>query len=172
MHAYIGLGSNLGDRLGTLGRAAARLAELGALLRRSAIYETAPLGPPQPDYLNAALLLDTALSPTALLAALLGIEADQGRRREPAQRYGPRTLDLDVLLLGEGGQLVLRDPGPPPLLVPHPRLHERAFALWPLCDLDRSLRHPVLGAPLQALAEGLLGAGEAPPRLLLAGPWP
>jgi 2-amino-4-hydroxy-6-hydroxymethyldihydropteridine diphosphokinase len=170
MYAYIGLGANLGDRRGALAAGAARLGEAGAVLRRSAIYETAPVGPPQPAYLNAALLLDTPLAPLALLAALLAAEAALGRRRDPAEQNAPRTLDLDLLLLGPGGGLVVREPG---LVVPHPRLHERAFALRPLLDLDEGLRHPLIGAPLAALYERCLAAAPMTPapRPLPGDPW-
>src|SRR5690242_18192687 len=117
MDAYIGLGANLGDRLGALVRAAGLLGEVGRVRARSQVYETAPVGPPQPDYLNAAVLLETDLAPLPLLGRLLGIEAALGRVRDPRERFGPRTLDLDVLLLGPGGQLVVSEPA---LTVPHP----------------------------------------------------
>src|SRR5262245_55655457 len=125
MHAYIGLGANLGDRRETLRAATDELGRLGRLLRRSRIYETAALGldgrpADQPPYLNAALLLDADLSPQRMLADLLAIEKAHGRVRDPMQRYAPRTLDLDLLLLGEAGELRVEQPD---LQVPHPRLH-------------------------------------------------
>src|SRR5579872_3758093 len=126
MKAFIGLGANLGDRLASLVRATERLTSLGTLMGRSAVYETAPHGgPDQPDYLNAAVSLQTPLRPRDLLGGLLDIEASLGRVRVPGLRDQPRTLDLDVLLLGEHGEQVLHLPDSPALIVPHPRLQER-----------------------------------------------
>ncbi|MCS6914334.1 MAG: 2-amino-4-hydroxy-6-hydroxymethyldihydropteridine diphosphokinase [Myxococcales bacterium] len=165
MYAYVGLGANLGDRARTLAQAVVEMARLGAVLRRSSLYETEPVGPPQPRYLNAAILVDTPLSPEDLLAGLLRIEAALGRRR-PCLRDAPRTLDLDLLLLGEDGSLVFRSSD---LVVPHPRLHQRAFALRPLLDLEPALVHPVLGSPLERLYRLRLAIEQAPRP---AGPWP
>jgi 2-amino-4-hydroxy-6-hydroxymethyldihydropteridine diphosphokinase len=123
----IGLGANLGDRLATLGSALAALGRCGAVRAVSAVYETAPVGPAQPDFLNAAVLLESMLSPQALLAELLGIERSHGRERR--ERWGPRTLDLDLLCADD---LVLDEPG---LSLPHPHLPRRAFALMPLLDV-------------------------------------
>src|SRR5215475_14022793 len=95
LDAVIGLGSNLGDRVGELVRAARRISELGNVVRASAIYETSPVGPPQPDFLNAALRLETNLSPQGLLDGLLAIEQSLGRERR--ERWGPRSIDLDIL---------------------------------------------------------------------------
>lgn len=102
----------------------------------SRVHHTAAVGPPQPDYLNAVVRVMTRLSPRALLAALQAMELAAGRVR--GERWGPRTLDLDLLLYG---QRVIAEPT---LTVPHPRLHERSFVLAPLCDLDPGLRHPLL----------------------------
>lgn len=166
MHAFIGLGSNLGDRLSQLRHAAAALAALGRVLGRSAVYETVPhldaASPPHPDYLNAALWLETELAPLSLLERLLGIEHSAGRRRPPGTGPAPRTLDLDVLLLGQGGDLVLVSES---LVVPHPRLHLRAFALRPLLDLVPGLVHPALSLPLRVLYQ-MLPDDEPPPRPL------
>lgn len=126
-HYVIGLGTNLGDRLATLRSALAALGRCGSLRAVSAVYETAPVGPAQPDFLNAAVLLESMLSPQALLAELLAIERAHGRERR--ERWGPRTLDLDLLCAGE---LVLDEPG---LSLPHPQLPCRAFALMPLLDV-------------------------------------
>lgn len=128
--AYVALGSNLGDRRAHLDAACAALAALPAtrLLARSALYETAPLGPAgQQDYLNACVALSTALAPHALLDACLSIEQARGRVRR--ERWGPRTLDLDILIHGE---LTLNDDR---LTLPHPAMLERAFVLAPLADL-------------------------------------
>jgi 2-amino-4-hydroxy-6-hydroxymethyldihydropteridine diphosphokinase len=118
------------------------------------VLETAPVGgPAQPPFLNGALALDCALEPAALLAACQTIEANCARTRQV--RWGPRTLDLDLLLAGERGELVIATPS---LQVPHPRLHERAFALAPLVELAPDLVHPTLGVPLAALLERAGGA--------------
>ena len=158
MDAVIGLGSNLGPRLAHLREAVAALAKLGTVRARSALYETAPVGgPPQPDYLNAALWLSTGLVPLALLAELGLLERRAGRIR--GVRNEPRTLDLDILLLGSQGEVVLVLPE---LVVPHPRLHERAFALRPVLDLDPSLHHPALGVTLSALLAELPASALRP----------
>jgi 2-amino-4-hydroxy-6-hydroxymethyldihydropteridine diphosphokinase len=127
--AAIGLGANLGDARSTLHAARGSLAQLPqtVLLAFSALYRSAPLDATGPDFLNAAALVDTSLDPLALLAALQGIETQHGRERP--YRHAPRTLDLDLLLYGD--QVVAL----PALTVPHPRLHERAFALLPLADV-------------------------------------
>lgn len=131
---FLGLGSNLGERGLTLSAAVSAIAELGEVVAVSHCFETAPLGPPQPDYLNAACGLDSPLAPPALLAALLDIEAHAGRVR--GEHYGPRTLDLDLLLAGD---LVTHSPT---LIVPHPRLLERAFVLGPLVCIAPDVRVP------------------------------
>lgn len=157
MDAIIGLGSNLGQRLQQLRTAVTALAALGTVRARSAVYETTPVGQPtQPDYLNAAVWLRTELGPMALLAALNDLQTRAGRPRDPAQRSSSRTLDLDMLLLGEHGQSVLVLPG---LVVPHPHLHERACALRPALDLDAGLQHPALGVSLGTLL-ATIPAGE------------
>jgi len=152
MDAVIGLGSNLGDRLRHLRLAAAELMRVGRVQSRSAVYETDPVGgPPQPRYLNAALWLATELLPDALLGVLRGIERHAGRFRDGA-RDQPRTLDLDMLLLGKRGEVVVVTSD---LVVPHPRLHQRAFALRPVLDLSPTLVHPALGVPLSDLLASL-----------------
>jgi 2-amino-4-hydroxy-6-hydroxymethyldihydropteridine diphosphokinase len=134
----IGLGANLGDRLGTLKSAVLALGAHGEVQRLSHVYETPALGPPQPDYLNAAVLLGTSLPPRALLGELLRIEQRHGRERR--ERWGPRTLDLD-LLLSPG--LTLEEPG---LSLPHPELGRRSFALVPLLDVLPDARDDLSGA--------------------------
>jgi 2-amino-4-hydroxy-6-hydroxymethyldihydropteridine diphosphokinase len=137
--AYIGLGANLGDREGTIRRAVDRLGgEQGIeILGISRLRETDPVGfAEQPRFLNGALAVDTDLSPRDLLARLLAVERELGRVREAGLRYGPRTIDLDLLLYGDR---VVNEPG---LTVPHPRLAERRFALEPLHELDPGLRLP------------------------------
>ncbi len=129
--AYIGLGSNLADPCAQVRHAMDELAVLAncTLCFRSSLYATAPLGPvAQPPFVNAVVSLATALTPLALLGALQGLERDHGRVRD-GTRWGPRTLDLDLLVFGE---LQLQLPG---LVVPHPELDHRAFVLVPLAEI-------------------------------------
>jgi 2-amino-4-hydroxy-6-hydroxymethyldihydropteridine diphosphokinase len=137
--AYVGLGANLGDREGTIRRALELLdAEDGIeLVAVSTLRETDPVGyAHQPPFLNGAAAVDTELAPRELLERLLAIERKLGRVRAEGPRYGPRTIDLDLLLYGD---LVVDETG---LTVPHPRLAERRFALEPLHELDPDLRLP------------------------------
>ena len=140
--AAIGLGANLGDAAATLREAIAALARLPAteLLRTSRLYRTPAWGrTEQPDFINAVALLDTGLQAQALLQALLGIEREFGRIRIDGERWGPRTLDLDLLLHGDA---TIDEPG---LRVPHPHLHERAFALLPLAEIAPEAEIPGIG---------------------------
>jgi 2-amino-4-hydroxy-6-hydroxymethyldihydropteridine diphosphokinase len=139
LRVVIGLGSNLGDRLGQLRAAVGELASRHDVAARSAVYETAPVGPPQPDYLNAAVRLELASTLDALFADLMSIERVSGRERTPENRWGARTLDLDILW-AEGVVLAT-----PTLTVPHPRLTERAFALCPLLDVAPDAVDPRTG---------------------------
>lgn len=148
----IGLGSNLGDRRATLARARAELAAIGTVTAASCLYETPPLGPPQPSFLNAALALTTQLDPPGLLSSLLALEQRLGRVRR--ERWGPRTLDLDILWIAETPW------DSPELTVPHPELRRRAFALRPLLDVAPLATDPRDGAPYQAVLAGL-GAQSA-----------
>ena len=148
--AFVGLGANLGDREATLRAAIELLGEIDGVrvVQVSLFRETEPVGYlDQPRFLNAAVELETTLAPHALLDLLLGVERALGRTRE-GPRFGPRVVDLDLLLLDA---VVLDEPG---LTVPHPRLHERRFALEPLADLDPSLLVPGHGTVAQLL-EGL-----------------
>ncbi|MDQ3991459.1 MAG: 2-amino-4-hydroxy-6-hydroxymethyldihydropteridine diphosphokinase [Actinomycetota bacterium] len=126
---YLGLGSNLGERLASLQRAVDLLDERGAYpVRSSRVYATDPVGgPPQGEYLNAVIEVDTALSPRDLLAACTSVEDDLGRVR--AERWGPRVIDVDILTLGDA------EVDEPDLRIPHPRMHERWFVLAPLLEL-------------------------------------
>jgi 2-amino-4-hydroxy-6-hydroxymethyldihydropteridine diphosphokinase len=133
--AYLGIGSNLGERLAYLQLAVDQLAVAAGVtvLDVSPVYETAPVGgPEQPDYLNAVVAVETTLTAHELLGVAQRIEAEADRVREV--RWGPRTLDVDVLLVGD------ERVDDPDLVVPHPRMSERAFVLVPLADLDPSWR--------------------------------
>lgn len=142
----IGLGANLGDTRATLAAAFEALAALpdSRGLRRSPLYRSAPIDSSGPDYLNAVALLDTALTPQDLLHHLQAIEAVHGRLRPYVN--APRTLDLDLLLYGDR---TLREPT---LVIPHPRLHQRAFVLRPLADLAPDWAIPGLGRVADLLA--------------------
>lgn len=144
MDAVIGLGGNLGERRAALGSAVIACGTLGELIAVSALYETEPIGPPQPRYLNAALRLSTPLSADVLLAALLEIERRAGRVR--AERWAARVLDLDVLWIGG---VAIRSDG---LVVPHPELAARAFALLPLLDVAPDATDPVTGIQYARIA--------------------
>ena len=128
--AYLGLGANLGDRLESLRRAVALLGERGVrVLRSSRVYETDPVGgPDQPDFLNAVVEVEASGSARELLEVCLAVEEEMGRVRE--ERWGPRAIDLDVLTFGD------EEHDEPGLQVPHPRMHERAFVLVPLLELE------------------------------------
>lgn len=150
--AALGLGSNLGDRRATLEAGLAAINNLRgtSTLRTSPFLETDPVGSiPQPRYLNAAAIIQTTLPPRALLDHLLVIERSLGRDRAKEQRWGPRTLDIDLLLYGD---LILNEPG---LTIPHPRLHERGFVLLPLATIAPDLRVPTLSATIRELANRL-----------------
>src|SRR5262245_15158110 len=149
VYAYVGLGSNLGDREGTLRAAVGRLRNLREtrVLRLSTLRRTEPVGyVNQPRFLNGVVELETDLSARVLLGALLELERAFGRNRAAVPALGPRTLDLDLLLYG---QEVIAEPG---LEVPHPRLHERRFVLEPLAELDPSLEVPGKGSVQTLLA--------------------
>ena len=147
-HAYIGIGSNLGD---PREQVLAAIDELGAiprcrLVKRSALYASAPMGPKdQPDYVNAVVLVETFFEPTELLGRLQAIERRYGRVRD-SLRWGPRTLDLDLLVFGE----IRLDT--PELVLPHPGAHERCFVLCPLADLGKETRIPGHGTVGEMLA--------------------
>lgn len=159
--AYLGLGSNLGNRLAFLrGGRDSLVNRFDIFLRRaSGVYETEAVGGPadNPPFLNAVLEIDTALAPRDLLAACLAVEDEFGRTR-PTE-WAPRTLDIDLLLYGS---TVIDESG---LQIPHPRLQERAFVLAPLSEIAPDLRHPLLGKTIRELTDELpLPAGLAPLR--------
>jgi 2-amino-4-hydroxy-6-hydroxymethyldihydropteridine diphosphokinase len=148
--AFVGVGSNLGDRKGFIERARATLRQVRdvTFLRASRIYETDPVGgPKQWKYLNVVWEIETQLAPEEFMKCLLAIEKELGReRKEP---NAPRTIDLDLL---SWEQQVIDGEG---LVVPHPRLQERRFVLEPLADLEPEWRHPVLNKTVRQLLEEL-----------------
>ncbi len=143
--AYLLIGGNLGDRAAYLQTALKRIEETcGAISHYSSIYETAAWGnTDQPSFFNQAVVLSTTLSPAALMDQLLAIELEMGRVRE--EKYGPRTIDLDILMVND---IVLDSPT---LTIPHPQLHNRRFALLPLIEIAPTLLHPVLDKTMQEL---------------------
>jgi 2-amino-4-hydroxy-6-hydroxymethyldihydropteridine diphosphokinase len=155
----VGLGANLGERVATLKSAVLALQAHGDVQAISHLYETTAVGPPQPDYLNAAVLLESRLAPGQLLLELLAIERSHGRERR--ERWGPRTLDLDLLY---SPALLLNEPD---LTLPHPELTRRAFALTPLLDVAPSARDPHSGT---RYADLLTGLGEQGLRRLETAP--
>lgn len=155
--AYIGIGSNLDDPERQVRRAIEALASIPQTrcVRVSRLYRTSPWGrTDQPAFVNAAAEIATTLTPRALLDALLAIERQQGRHRD-GTRWGPRTLDLDILLYGDR---VIEAPG---LTIPHPHLAERAFVLLPLADLDPALHVPGRGR-ISELVDGIDTNGVEP----------
>jgi 2-amino-4-hydroxy-6-hydroxymethyldihydropteridine diphosphokinase len=149
----IALGSNLGDSLTTLQNALKLLDRISGIsvTSVSSWYKTAPVGPPQPDYLNGCALLEVELNPQELLARLLEIEQQFGRVRR--ERWGPRTLDLDLILFDD---LILQSAD---LEIPHPRMRERAFVLVPLAEIAPDWLDPVSGKSIDRLLEGLDRSG-------------
>lgn len=151
--AFVGLGSNLDSPEARVERAIQALACLPQtrLLARSSLYRSAPMGPQdQPDYVNAVVQLNTGLAPEALLDALQALERRQGRVR--TRHWGPRTLDLDILLYGDNVIATQR------LKIPHPGIAERSFVLYPLAEIDARLKVPGLG-PLRPLLQQCADAG-------------
>jgi 2-amino-4-hydroxy-6-hydroxymethyldihydropteridine diphosphokinase len=147
---FLGLGSNIGDRAANIKRACHLIGEIEAvrLVRTSSLIETKPVGyKDQPDFINAVLEIVTPLSPRKLLTAIKEIEQRMGRRR--AVRFGPRIIDVDILLFG---QRVIDEPG---LTVPHPRMHERRFVLGPLAEIAPETVHPVLKISVMELYRDL-----------------
>ncbi|TVQ62787.1 MAG: 2-amino-4-hydroxy-6-hydroxymethyldihydropteridine diphosphokinase [Phycisphaerales bacterium] len=160
--ACIALGANLGDRAASIERALAMLDALEGvrILRRSTLHATAPVtrghdAPPQPEYLNAAAAIETTLQPRALLDAMLAIERAIGRDRAGEERWGPRLIDLDLLLYADA---VIDEDG---LRVPHPRMHERRFVLAPLAEVAPNETHPTLGRRVRELLDAIRDAESA-----------
>jgi 2-amino-4-hydroxy-6-hydroxymethyldihydropteridine diphosphokinase len=148
--AYLSLGSNIGDRAGTLNAAIARLRELGNVEAISSFYETEPVEfTAQPWFLNCAIRLKTEKTPVELLSEILDLEQAMGRRRTQAK--GPRTIDIDILFFGD--TVINRAD----LTIPHPALHQRRFVLEPLAEIAPQLRHPVFNRTVAELR------GDLPP---------
>jgi 2-amino-4-hydroxy-6-hydroxymethyldihydropteridine diphosphokinase len=152
LRAVVGLGANLGDRLGSLQAAVRGIREVATVERVSRVYASAPVGPAQPDYLNGALLCSYEGTPEALLDALLAIEGRLGRVR--GEKWGPRTIDLDVLWIE--GRAYQSDR----LVVPHPHLRERAFALVPLLEVAPGAIDPSTGRSFDVPAGDLRATAE------------
>ena len=149
---FIGLGANLGDCAANLDGALERLGRVESVrvVGRSSYYRTEPVGVGnQPEFLNGAAEIETAFTAAQLLVVLKKIEADMGR--VPSERWGPRLIDLDILLCGDE---VVQEPG---LKVPHPEMHRRRFVLEPLAEIAPQAVHPVLGRSVEALLSELSG---------------
>jgi 2-amino-4-hydroxy-6-hydroxymethyldihydropteridine diphosphokinase len=146
--AYFSLGSNVGDRESHLRNAIARLEACGTIVAISSFYETEPVEfRNQAWFLNCAIAIETEQTPSQLMASALNIEHEIGRHR--TQQKGPRTIDIDILLLGE---TVLNSPG---LTIPHPGMHRRRFVLEPLAEIAPEARHPVLQKTIRELRDTL-----------------
>ena len=146
--AYLSLGSNVGDRVAHLRDAIARLESIGRVVSVSSFYETEPVEvTDQPWFLNCAVGLETALTAEQLMARLLQIEQERGRRR--VQKKGPRTIDIDILLFDD---LILDSPD---VTIPHPAMQERRFVLEPLAEIATEARHPGMKKTIRELLEEL-----------------
>jgi len=146
--AYLSLGSNVGDRVAHLRDAIARLESIGRVVSVSSFYETEPVEvTDQPWFLNCAVGLETALTAEQLMARLLQIEQERGRRR--VQKKGPRTIDIDILLFDD---LILDSPD---VTIPHPAMQERRFVLEPLAEIAAEARHPGIKKTIRELLEEL-----------------
>ena len=156
---FIGLGSNEGERLDHVSRAVRRLARTEGIrvVQMAPVYATEPVeGPPQPDFLNSVVEIETAIPPAELLRLLKAMERESGRKPS-TERWGPRVIDLDILMYGD--QVVAE----PDLTIPHAHMHARRFVLEPLAQLDPALRHPVLGRTVSELLADLAGKQAVEP---------
>jgi 2-amino-4-hydroxy-6-hydroxymethyldihydropteridine diphosphokinase len=154
--AFVGVGSNLGQKQDNCIRGIAALTSDGhsRLLNRSRLYRTAPVDYLNQDwFVNCAVQIETCLDPFELLAVLQDIQKNAGRVQDII-RFGPRILDMDIIFFDAA---VIEHPD---LTLPHPRMHLRRFVLKPLCDMDPTLRHPILGQTVQQLLDNLDDAGQ------------
>ncbi|MFN0060958.1 MAG: 2-amino-4-hydroxy-6-hydroxymethyldihydropteridine diphosphokinase [Myxococcaceae bacterium] len=153
---YVGLGSNLGDRHRNLRAAIDALGRIDAVTveQVSAFYDTAPVGPEQPRYLNAVVEMSCALSPMQLFSILKRIEVEVGRT--PGPKWGPRVLDMDILLWGE------RVVAEPALQIPHVEMHRRRFVLEPLAEIAPHARHPLLALTASEMLAQVVAQDGAP----------
>jgi 2-amino-4-hydroxy-6-hydroxymethyldihydropteridine diphosphokinase len=157
--AYLSLGSNLGDRAAHLRAAIHKLSDLGAVTNCSSFYQTEPVEfTNQPEFLNCAVELETALHPQQILDAVLKIELEMGRDRNTQPPKGPRTIDIDLLLAGNA---IINTPQ---LVVPHPAMQTRRFALEPLAEIAPNATHPLLHRTIQELVDQL-PSGQAVSKL-------
>ncbi len=148
MKAYLGIGSNIGDRNGFIAKALQAINEENIILEKSSIYETEPVGyKDQGKFLNAVILVETRKTPQQLLAHISKIESSLDRER--IIKNGPRTIDIDILFFES--KIIQEDA----LTIPHPRAHEREFVLQPMCDINKDLIHPVYQKTMATLLEGL-----------------
>lgn len=155
--AYLGLGANLGARLKTLRECIRRLDGHPniSVVAKSPYYETGPQGgPPQPQFINAVVGIETGLSPQELLKVVQRIEHGLGRRRSVERRWGPRTIDIDILLYDD---VVIDEEG---LKIPHPMMHQRRFVLEPLADIAPAALHPVLKKTISQLLGDVKGSAS------------
>jgi 2-amino-4-hydroxy-6-hydroxymethyldihydropteridine diphosphokinase len=145
---YLSLGSNVGDREAQLRQAEKRLSKLGRVIAISSFYETEPVEfTEQPWFLNCAVKLETSLAPEELMAAILGIEEEMGRRR--VQDKGPRSIDIDILLFADA---IVESSA---VTIPHPAMHRRRFVLEPLAEIAPEALHPLLKQTIGALLDRL-----------------
>ena len=147
VRVLLGLGSNLGESQSAFSRCLERLAAEGRIVSTSRLWRTRAVGPSQPDFLNAAVVIEWPMGPRSLLDRCRELEVAAGRDRPQEERWGPRTLDLDLLIAASA---VCRGPA---LELPHPRLHQRRFALEPAAEVAPDWVHPLLGLTIEALAE-------------------
>jgi len=147
MRVVLGLGSNMGDSRKAFSECLQELAAVGRVIAVSRLWHARAVGPPQPDYLNGAVFIEWPAGPRALLARCHELEGAAGRDRSAEARWGPRVLDIDLLL---AESVVCRGPM---LTLPHPRMHERRFALEPTAEVAPDWTHPLLGRTVLELAE-------------------
>ncbi len=159
VRVLLGVGSNLGESRLAFSRCIESLAAEGRIVATSRLWRTRAVGPPQPDYINGALVIDWPTGPRSLLSRCLDLEADAGRDRAQEERWGPRILDVDLLLTEA---VVCRGPN---LELPHPRFHSRRFALEPAFEVAPEWTHPLLG---RTVAELVLEARDRDPEAIIS----